>query len=446
MNKERFEKIHPKPVVLAIGNRKGGTGKSTVSLNLAYTYSQMGFKTLLIDADPQQSATNLLGYNRTMKNDPEISINEIGVRSMEAREDNLKPYELDDLFGTITQFELMDSDYKGQHDLITNVREGIPLSKDVIKDAILRPAYKADSIKVREFKKRNTLKDLQNVDTLYIPFGFDLLPSSEEISDDELAIAATSSDVRKPFILKTIVNAIKKYALYEIIIIDCPPSLGIMTINAFAAADGIILVANADEQSIFSLSKIKKNIREIMSYNNDQCNILGVILNMVMARSNMVHIVENKIRRTLNLYTFKNKIPYSGDAAKANTDGRLFSQINQRVNAAFKKLAEEILIRFLNNEDWINERSIKVDTEYNRIINDEDLYLKIKNDSLKEIQKAYSENGQNIEDIPKDRLNIAIRKVSENKIFKLIKIEYSEGKLWKPINNEYGKYKQKEEQ
>ena len=166
---------------------------------------------------------------------------------------------------------------------------------------------------------------------------------------------------------------------------------------------------------------------------------------MVMARSNMVHIVENKIRRTLNLYTFKNKIPYSGDAAKANTDGRLFSQINQRVNAAFKKLAEEILIRFLNNEDWINERSIKVDTEYNRIINDEDLYLKIKNDSLKEIQKAYSENGQNIEDIPKDRLNIAIRKVSENKIFKLIKSEYSEGKLWKPINNEYGKYKQKEE-
>ena len=134
MNKEKFEKIHPKPVVLAIGNRKGGTGKSTVSLNLAYTYSQMGFKTLLIDADPQQSATNLLGYNRTMKNDPEISINEIGVRSMEAREDNLKPYELDDLFGTITQFELMDSDYKGQHDLITNVREGIPLSKDVIKD------------------------------------------------------------------------------------------------------------------------------------------------------------------------------------------------------------------------------------------------------------------------------------------------------------------------
>ena len=73
MNKEKFEKIHPKPVVLAIGNRKGGTGKSTVSLNLAYTYSQMGFKTLLIDADPQQSATNLLGYNRTMKNDPEIS-------------------------------------------------------------------------------------------------------------------------------------------------------------------------------------------------------------------------------------------------------------------------------------------------------------------------------------------------------------------------------------
>lgn len=396
-----------KPYVFTIGNRKGGNLKSTNSVNLAYLFSQEGKKVLLIDCDPQGSTSQILGIDRNIGNIPEVSINSIGQVSKKLKNRDTLEYQLDDLFGNPTEDEVDESKFKGLHDLLNKAYYDIPITKKDVDAAIVTPTYRTEyqtevsdnETDIKKLKQRKT-------EIKTFKFGFDLLPSSEELTDDELVISLDTDQAKinkKGVILIKVINSIKYFREYDIIILDTGPSLGILTVNALAAAsDGILISASVDEQSLWSLKKFKLNVRQIKSYIPNHRGLLGVILAPCDYRSQLYPIIAYKIQSILHLYLFKAKIPRSTNANKATTAGLLFSQIDSRAYEAYQDLAREILKRREENESWELQREEKVKNEIEKLKEDPEY-----------------------------------RNMTERELLQIIRNRFDEGQLWKaPIIKE----------
>lgn len=367
--------MNKKPLVFTLANRKGGVAKTTNTVNLGYAYSQLGKKVLLIDADPQGSLTQLLGIDRNIGNSPELSISNLSKVAKQLRLQEEQPYEVDDLFGLPSEGELEQYDITGLHSLVVKAFYNEPISKADITNAIITPTYKIEipkkelSAEIKEGKI--SPEQLGKVMYRKFKFGFDLIPSSEELTDDELVISLDNDKNRqytKGIAMYKIIRQISKYCDYDIILIDTGPSLGILTINAIAAAtDGVVISASVDEQSLWSLQKFKFNIRQVKQLIPGHEGILGVILGPVDVRSQIYPIISYKITRVLNLFMFSSRISRSANAAKATASGLLLSQLDEKAYNAYIKLASEILERYEQNHRWETERDEMVKAEAEKL-------------------------------------------------------------------------------
>lgn len=405
--------LHKHPLVFTMANRKGGVGKTTNTVNLAFAFAQLGYKTLVIDADPQGSLTQTLGIDRSIGSSPELTINNITQVSKILRERENSPYPVDDLFGNPDDSEVSTSDYYGLHDLMSKSFYGAPLSKQDVDKAIMEPSYKLERSKA-ELKKIESddsvsVDDLSRMMYNYYKFGFDLIPSSEELTDDELLFTLDADPSRrniKGLIMTRVVQAISSYCEYDIILIDTGPSLGILTVNAMAAAtDGIIVSVSVDEQSLWSLQKFKFNIRQIKQMIPGHEGVLGVILAPYESRSQLTPIIADKIKNVLHMYLFDAKIPRSNNAAKAVASGVLFSMIHDGAYDAYISLAKEILTRNQVNHDWEVQR--------NKLVSDTI-------DNLRANDRAYA--GMNQHDI-----------------LQTVRNQFTDGKLWKAPDSDFEK-------
>ena len=386
-----------KPAVISIMNRKGGSSKSTLSMNLAYMYGQNGYKVLLIDADPQASATQNLGIDRNIGNSPEIGINSLSRVAKTLREKASDDYEIDDLFGLPSHEEEEKSKYTGLHDLIYNSFFGIEITQTDIANAVVQPVYKVE-MRPKEIKEylKDRPADISDLSKKYYrtyKFGIDLLPSSEEVADDELDISLDQDERRakmKGLHLANIIRAIKYYYDYDIILIDCPPSLGIMSINAMAASDGIVVAVMPDEQSLWSLQKLKKNVRQIKQKIPGHLGILGVAVNNAPRSSQIMPVISYKITSVLGLYQFKTVIHHSANAQKATAGGLLFSQIDGNANAEFEQLGKEILERHAVSTAWESYRRQQTDELLKKYKDDLEYRDMTDSEILDEIRKEYT--------------------------------------------------------
>ena len=181
----------------------------------------------------------------------------------------------------------------------------------------------------------------ENWGILHHSEGVDLIPSNIELSALEVGLANVMS---REYVLREMLEPLKER--YDHILIDCMPSLGMMTINALAAADSVIIPTQPNYLSTKGLSFLMGTISKVRRQINPGLRIDGVLLTMVDNRTNNAKSVIASLRQTGDrLLVFDTEIPYSVRAAETSMEGRsIFAHAPRgKVAAAYENLTREVL-------------------------------------------------------------------------------------------------------
>ena len=211
--------------IIAVSNQKGGVGKTTSAVNLSHNLSELGRRVLLIDFDPQGSATSGLG----------VELNEEGV-------------DIYDMFFSRVTLQ------------------------QIIKDT-----------------------DFPNLQ---------IAPASKDLVSIELELGKTPG---RELILRTELGLLK--GDYDYVIIDCPPSSGLLTLNAMGAASDVLIPLQAEYYALEGLSALLETIEFVKGTFNPKLSLLGVFVTMYDARTNLSSQVEEEARSHFNERMFSQRVP-----------------------------------------------------------------------------------------------------------------------------------------
>lgn len=171
--------------------------------------------------------------------------------------------------------------------------------------------------------------------------GVDLLPSNIELSGLEISLFNVMS---REFILKGYVDEIR--GNYDYILIDCMPSLGMMTVNSLVAADSVIIPSQPNFLSTKGLNLLMHSISKVKRQINPQLRIDGILLTMVDSRTNNAKDIISSLRSTMgsNIRVFDTEIPHSVRAAECSLVGKsIFAHDKSgKVAAAYENLTKEV--------------------------------------------------------------------------------------------------------
>ena len=257
-----------KAEITAICNQKGGTAKTTTAVNLAAGLAASGKKVLLVDMDPQASATICLGY---------------------ARPDFLEK----------TVSDMMDK---------------VMMNEQITKGEGI----------------------------LHHQEGIDLMPANISLSGMEVSLV---NEMSRESILKQYLDTVKPD--YDHILIDCSPSLGMLTVNALAAADNIIVPVQAQYLSAKGLEQLLSTVNKVKRQINPKLKIEWILLTMVDPRTNNTKEIESLIRETYGakIKIYDTDIPRSIKAAEmsAYCTSIFKHDPNGKVAQAYRELTKEVL-------------------------------------------------------------------------------------------------------
>ncbi len=172
--------------------------------------------------------------------------------------------------------------------------------------------------------------------------GVDLLPANIELSGLEVTLVNTMS---RETILREYLNSVRDQ--YDIILLDCCPSLGMLTINALAAADEVIIPAQAHYLSLRGMEQLIRTIFNVKRKINPNLEIAGILVTMADMRTNYTREIIDLLRSTYgnNLRIFDSIIPLSIRAAETSAEGRSIYLHDPagKVSAAYAALTREVL-------------------------------------------------------------------------------------------------------
>ena len=252
--------------VLAVANQKGGVGKTTTTVNLSAYLALRGFRTLLIDLDPQGNATSSLGID---KEACDLAIYDI-------------------------------------------LNDTLPLA-----DAIVPTAQE----------------------------GLVLVPSTSVLLGSETEAGLTQVERREHRLADAIATLPPDSV--DLILIDCPPSLGLLTLNALVASEGVVIPIQCEFLALEGLVQLSNNIQLVKRTFNERLDVLAVLLTMYDARTRLSAQVAEEVRRFFPNRIFATTIPRGIHLAEAPSYGQsiLAYDPQSRGAQAYSAAADELIGR-----------------------------------------------------------------------------------------------------
>ena len=209
-----------------------------------------------------------------------------------------------------------------------NLSSGIGIEKESIKNSVYDLLINGTN-----FYSVLQSTDIKNLDIL--PTNVNLAGAEIELQDEE------NRDTK----LKEKVDAIKSE--YDFIIIDCPPSLSLLTINALTAADSVLIPIQCEYYALEGLGQMVKTINLIRKRLNKKLTVEGVVFTMYDARTNLSQQVVESVKETLDEYIYNAIIPRNVRLAEAPSYGQPITEYDTRSSGAesYRMLAAEVISR-----------------------------------------------------------------------------------------------------
>jgi chromosome partitioning protein len=169
--------------------------------------------------------------------------------------------------------------------------------------------------------------------------GYDILPSSEHLAG--AVVELTAVDERE----WQLAQAIRPLeGMYDWILLDCPPSLGLLTLNSLCAAGNVLIPLQCEYLALEGLAQLKGTIDRVHEHLNSRLSILGVVMTMYDGRTNLAQQVVEEVRRHFPHRIFNTLIPRSVRVSEAPSYGQLMFEYDpqSRATQSYSALADEV--------------------------------------------------------------------------------------------------------
>lgn len=186
--------------------------------------------------------------------------------------------------------------------------------------------------------------------------NLDAIPATVDLAGAEIDLVQMQSREK---VVKSYLDKIKDK--YDFIMIDCPPSLGLLTVNALTASDSVLIPIQCEFFALEGLSQLMNTIRLIIHHLNPNLQIEGVVMTMKDNRSNLVYQVSEEVKKFFGSKVFTTYIPRNIRLAEAPSHGETIATYDAKSKGAvaYLNLTYELLDR--NNIEYIkpNKRNLK---------------------------------------------------------------------------------------
>ncbi|MDR1664992.1 MAG: AAA family ATPase [Clostridiales bacterium] len=172
--------------------------------------------------------------------------------------------------------------------------------------------------------------------------GLRLLPANINLSGAEIELV---DQPKREYLLRAILNHMKY--LYDYILIDCPPSLNLLTLNALCAADTVLVPIQCEFYAMEGLSQLMHTIGLVQRKLNPRLTIEGVVFTMFDARTNLSTQVVDEVKAHLSEYTYQTIIPRNVRLSEAPSHGLPITLYDDKSKGAeaYRLLAQEVIAR-----------------------------------------------------------------------------------------------------
>jgi len=191
----------------------------------------------------------------------------------------------------------------------------------------------------------NVLIDEQPVESVTLPTavpGLDIIPSTIQLAGAEIELVPLIS--REQRLKKALAETRQQY---DFLLVDCPPSLGLLTLNALTAADSVLMPIQCEYYALEGLTQLMNTIKLVQKHLNPELAVEGVVLTMFDARTNLSLQVVDEVKRFFRDKVYRSLIPRNVRLSEAPSHGKPIINYDPKSRGAevYYELAKEVIER-----------------------------------------------------------------------------------------------------